>query len=150
MIYTDMTKKAMKIMVRQHKDQLDKSGLPYILHPWLVAEWQNDEVRTIVALLHDVVEDTNMTFDDLKKEGFSDEVIDAIKLLTHEDEYDNEKYIKSIATNPIAIDVKLADLKHNSTISRLDNIEQKDLERLEKYKKNIKFLEEKKKEFIQN
>ena len=88
-----------------------------------------------------------MTFDDLKKEGFSDEVIDAIKLLTHEDEYDNEKYIKSIATNPIAIDVKLADLKHNSTISRLDKIEQKDLERLEKYKHNIAFLEQKKKEF---
>ena len=66
MIYTDMTKKAMKIMVRQHKDQLDKSGLPYILHPWLVAEHQTDETRTIVALLHDVVEDTNMTLEDIK------------------------------------------------------------------------------------
>ena len=150
MIYTDMTKKAMKIMVRQHKDQLDKSGLPYILHPWLVAEWQNDEVRTTVALLHDVVEDTNMTFDDLKKEGFSDEVIDAIKLLTHEDEYDNEKYIKSIATNPIAIDVKLADLKHNMDLSRIKNPTANDYERVSKryepaYQKILNKLEQKEK-----
>lgn len=146
MIYTDKTKKAMKIMVRQHKDQLDKSGLPYILHPWLVAEWQNDEVRTIVALLHDVVEDTDMTFEDIKNEGFSDEVVDAIKLLTHEDDYDNDEYLMGIATNDIAIDVKLADLKHNSTISRLDKVEEEDIKRAERYKRNIEFLELKKQE----
>ena len=143
MIYTDNTKKAMKIMARQHKDQLDKSGLPYILHPWLVAEWQNDEVRTIVALLHDVVEDTDMTFEDIKKEGFSDEVIEALKLLTHDSKDDYDEYLKNIANNDIAIDVKLADLKHNSTISRLDNVEKKDIDRYNKYLRGIEYLESK-------
>ena len=145
MIYTDKTKKAMKIMVRQHKNQLDKSGLPYILHPWLVAEWQNDEVKTIVALLHDVVEDTDMTFEDIKNEGFSDEVVEAIKLLTHDNNVDYKEYLDAIADNPIAIDVKLADLKHNSTISRLDKVEQIDIERAERYKKSIEYLNSKKK-----
>lgn len=144
MIYTDKTKKAMEIMVRQHKNKTDKSGLPYILHPWLVAEHQIDEVRTIVALLHDVVEDTNMTLEDIKNEGFSDEVVEAIRLLTHNPDEEYLDYINNISNNEIALDVKLEDLKHNSQITRLNNITDIDIERAERYKKYLEYLENKK------
>ena len=147
MIYTEATKKAMNIMFQQHKDQKDKSGQPYVFHPFLVAEAQTDETRTIVALLHDVVEDTDMTFEDLKKEGFSNEVIEALKLLTHNYNIDYFEYIKKIATNPIALDVKLADLKHNSDTSRLNKVTPVDIQRKKKYDKCIEFLELKKKMF---
>lgn len=145
MIYTEKTKKAMEIMYKQHANQFDKTGVPYIFHPWHVAESQTDETRTIVALLHDVVEDTDMTLDDIKKEGFSNEVIDALKLLTHDWNIDYFDYVKKIAENPIALDVKLADLKHNSDLSRLNNITKEDLDRKKKYDKCIEYLELKKK-----
>ena len=144
MIYTKKTKKAMKIMYKKHRNQVDRSDLPYIFHPWHVAENQPDETRTIVALLHDVVEDTDMTFEDLEKEGFSEEVIEALKLLTHTSDMDYFEYVERISNNPIALDVKLADLKHNSEIERLDNITDKDIARKEKYEKCIEYLELKK------
>lgn len=144
MIYTENTKKAMNIMYEHHKNQFDKSGQPYVFHPFLVAENQKDETRTIVALLHDVIEDTDMTFEDLKKEGFNNEVIEALKLLTHDYDVDYFEYVKKIANNPIALDVKLADLKHNSDISRLNKITKKDLKRKQKYDKCIEYLELKK------
>ncbi len=77
MIYTEMTKKAMKIAFIAHHEQFDKSGIPYIFHPYHLAEQMDDETGVIVALLHDVVEDTNWTLDELADEGFSDEVIEA-------------------------------------------------------------------------
>ena len=82
MIYTELTKKALKLCFEAHKDQLDKSGMPYVFHPFHLAEQMKDEYSTVAALLHDVVEDTDYTFDDLKKMGFPDEVLDAMKLLT--------------------------------------------------------------------
>ena len=83
MIYTDLTKKALKLSFQKHKDQVEKSGLPYIHHPIIVAEHMNDEETTIVALLHDVVEDTNTTFEEIESYGFSKDVMDALKLMTH-------------------------------------------------------------------
>lgn len=139
MIYTELTKKALKISFNAHKDQLDKSGMPYVYHPFHLAEQMDDEYSTCVALLHDVVEDTDMTLDDLSK-IFPKEVTDAIALMTHNDSVPYLDYVKEIKTNPIASKVKLADLKHNSDLTRLDKVDDKAIERVEKYKKAIEIL----------
>jgi (p)ppGpp synthase/HD superfamily hydrolase len=143
MIYTKMTKRAIKIMFECHNNQVDKAGIPYVFHPWHIAEEQTDEVRTTVALLHDVVEDTLITLDDLK-DKFPKDVIDALSLLTHKKDLNYYDYIKQIGTNSIAIDVKLADLRHNSDISRLNSLSEKDIKRLNKYRRCIEYLEERK------
>ena len=85
MIYTELTKKAMKLAYRAHCGQADKSGVPYIYHPIHLAEQMTDEYSNVVALLHDVVEDTSVTFDDLEREGYPEEVLSALKLLTHDE-----------------------------------------------------------------
>lgn len=136
-----MTKKALKLCFNAHKDQLDKSGLPYVFHPFHLADQMNDENTTIVALLHDIVEDTDYTLKDLREMGFNEEVLGAIELMTHGDDVPYMDYVAKIKENPIAKKVKLADLRHNSDITRLDTITQKDLDRAEKYKKAILLLE---------
>ena len=141
MIYTDMTKKAMKLCFEAHSGQHDKSGVPYVFHPIHVAEQMDDEASTVVALLHDVVEDTEFTIDDLKDQGYSGEVLDALVLLTHDPDEPYLKYIERVRENPIARKVKLADLAHNSDPTRLDREPtEKDLERLEKYSRSIEIL----------
>ncbi len=141
MIYTANTKKALKLCFEAHKNQVDKSGLPYVFHPFHLAEQMQDEETTIVALLHDVVEDTDFTLDDLKKQGFSNEIIEAIALMTHSPEIPYMDYVAQIKTNPIARAVKLADLRHNSDLTRLDTIDEKALQRVQKYKKAMELLE---------
>ena len=143
MLYTPLTQKAMKIAFEAHKNQTDKNGIPYIYHPVHLAEQMDSETTICVALLHDVVEDTSMTFEDLQAEGFSPEIIDALKLLTHDDAVPYMEYVKEIKKNPIATKVKLADLRHNSDLTRLDKVNEKALKRVEKYKKAIEMLEEK-------
>lgn len=140
MIYTHLTKKAMKISFEAHKDQTDKSGLPYIFHPVHLAEQMTDENTTCVALLHDVVEDTDITFEQLEKEGFSKEIIDALKLMTHDKSVPYMDYVKEIKTNSIATAVKLADLRHNSDLTRLNIVDEKNMKRAEKYRKAIELL----------
>lgn len=140
MIYTCMTKKALKLCFEAHKDQLDKSGMPYVFHPFHLAEQMTDEDTTVVALLHDVVEDTDYTLEDLKVMGFNEKVIEAIGLMTHAEGVPYMEYVAKIKENPIAKAVKLADLAHNSDSSRLDNITEKDIARREKYKNAIEFL----------
>lgn len=142
MIYTDSTKKALKLCFEAHKEQVDKSGMPYVFHPFYLASQMTDEVSVTVALLHDVVEDTKISFDDLVSLGFSDEVIAALKLLTHEENVPYMEYVEKIKTNETAKKVKLADLRHNSDLSRLDEISPKAVERQKKYLTAIKFLEE--------
>ena len=142
MIYTPLTKKAMKLAYAAHHGQVDKTGIPYIYHPIHLAEQMESEETVCVALLHDVVEDTDITFDDLQKEGFSDEIIIALKLLTHTSGEPYMEYISKIKQNPLATEVKLADLKHNSDLSRLDSVDDKALKRTEKYKKAIALLKE--------
>ena len=141
MIYTDLTKKAIKLMFKLHKDQKDRSGLPYVFHPWHVAESMDDEISTVVALLHDSIEDTDITLDDLREEGIPEEALKALSLMTHEDGVDYFDYVKALAVNPIARKVKLSDLRHNSDLSRLNEVKEKDLERREKYLKAIEYLE---------
>ena len=141
MIYTTLTKKALKICFNAHKDQVDKSGLPYVFHPFHLAEQMNSEDEVCAALLHDVVEDTDITFEDLEKEGFNNKVIDALKLLTHDDDTPYMEYIKKIKLNDIARKVKLADLKHNTDLTRLDLTYQQIPYKYDTYKEAISYLE---------
>lgn len=143
MIYTPMTNKALKLCFAAHKEQLDKSGLPYVFHPFHLAEQMTDEDTTIVALLHDVVEDTDITLEDLSNMGFGEKVLEAVRLMTHLPGVPYMEYVAEIKKNPIARQVKLADLHHNSDITRLEYVDQKMLERVEKYRKAIEFLESK-------
>lgn len=140
MIYTPTTKKALKLCFDAHKNQVDKSGMPYVFHPFHLAEQMEDEITTIVALLHDLVEDTDYTFNDLKQMGFSSEVIDALTLMTHDKSVPYMEYVNKIKENPIATAVKLADLKHNSDLSRLDTVDEKAIKRKEKYAEAIQIL----------
>lgn len=140
MIYTHLTKQAMRLAFDVHKDQTDKSGIPYIYHPIHLAEQMDDENTVIVALLHDVVEDSNMTFKDITQLGFLDEVIVALKLLTHDDTVEYMDYIKSLLKNEIARKVKLADLRHNSDLTRLSTVDENDSQRLKKYDEAILIL----------
>ena len=142
MIYTDMTKKALKLSFTAHKDQTDKSGMPYVFHPFHLAEQMNDEDTTIVALLHDVVEDTPYTLDDLRAMGFNEQVLDALALMTHDKRIPYMDYVAKIKGNKIARTVKLADLKHNSDLSRLNNVDEKAMKRIEKYRQAIALLSE--------
>ena len=141
MIYTPLTKKALIISFNAHKNQIDKSGMPYVYHPYHLAEQMNEEYSTCVALLHDVIEDTDMTLDELKSRGFPDQVIEALSLMTHSDDVPYLDYVRSMKDNLIARKVKLADLAHNSDLSRLEKIDDKALERINKYKQAILILE---------
>ena len=140
MIYTPLTKKALKLCFQAHKNQLDKDGLPYIFHPFHVAEQMDDEKSTVVALLHDVIEDTEYTLKDLQHMGFNDEILSALDRLTHKDDVPYMEYIQEIAKNPLAKKVKIADLKHNSDSSRLTNPTEYDFLRIEKYQQALDFL----------
>ncbi len=140
MIYTELTKKAMRLCFAAHKDQVDKSGLPYVFHPFHVAEQMTTEETTAVALLHDVIEDTDYTLADIAAMGFPQSVTDALKLLTHDERVPYMTYVAAIKQNPIARAVKLADLRHNSDLSRLDRIDEKALERVRKYRSAIQLL----------
>ena len=142
MIYTPLTKKALALCFEAHKEQTDKTGLPYVFHPFHLAEQMQDEETTIVALLHDVVEDTDYTLDDLREMGFSEEVLAAIALMTHADGVPYMDYVEAIKPNRIARAVKLADLRHNSDMTRLEVVTARDEERAEKYRKAIAFLED--------
>lgn len=142
MIYTDMTKKAMKIAYKAHAGQTDKSGIPYVFHPLHVAEQMKDEPSTAAALLHDVLEDTGITLLDLEKAGFSKAVLEAVALLTRGGEVPYLDYIRKLKENSVARAVKLADLVHNSDISRLDEVTKEDKERLHVYAQAIEILTE--------
>lgn len=141
MIYTDLTKKAMKISFNAHKEQVDKSGMPYVFHPFHLAEQMTDEIAVATALLHDVVEDTPITFDYLSSQGIPEKVIDALKLLTHNDDVPYLEYVERLKDNETAKQVKLSDLKHNSDLTRLNKVDEKALKRVEKYEKAIEILE---------
>lgn len=123
MIYTDLVKKAALISFDAHKEDKDKGGYPYFMHPLHLAEQFNDEICVCVALLHDVVEDHGDKYpmEYLEKE-FPEEMMDALKLLTHKNGENYIEYVKRIKDNPIARKVKLADLKHNSSLERNNGV----------------------------
>lgn len=118
MIYTKLTQKAMQIAYYAHHGQFDCNGMPYVFHPVHLAEQMDDEYSCCVALLHDVVEDTSITLEELSKD-FPLMVIEALKLLTHEKGTDYFDYVRRIKDNPLAKKVKLADLEHNMDRSRI-------------------------------
>ncbi len=127
--------KAIAIAVEAHKGQTDKSGLPYILHPLRIMMKMPDEATRIVAVLHDVVEDTDCTLADLRSAGFSEEIVAAVDRMTHRASDSYEAYIHKIADNAIARKVKIGDLEDNMNVRRLPDIRDKDLERIRKYHK---------------
>lgn len=133
---------AIKIASENHYGQKDKASDPYILH--LIHVMNNvDELDVkIVAVLHDILEDTDITKEDLFEYGFSKNIVDAIELLTKPKKQEYMTYIKNLSENSIARKVKLVDLKHNMDLTRLENITEKDLKRVEKYFKAYKFLDE--------
>lgn len=122
MIYTPLTNRAMKLAYAAHEGQVDKCGQPYIFHPYHLAEQMDDEISTCVALLHDVVEDTDVTLDDLRKQ-FPPEVVEGVRLMTHDPSVDYFDYVRAIKGHPVAQKVKLADLAHNSDESRFAGME---------------------------
>lgn len=122
-----------------HRGQMDKSGKPYYLHPETVASFVTDPEDQVCAYLHDVLEDTDVTYEELL-EVFGEETMKVLTLLTHRDEDDYFTYIDKIKTNERAVRVKLADLKHNMDLSRMPNPTEKDYKRLEKYKRAVEEL----------
>lgn len=140
MLYTDKTKYAMKIAYEAHKDQVDKGGVPYVFHPFHLAEQMKTEDTVCAALLHDVVEDASVSIKELINAGFSKQVIDSLILLTHKKGIPYMEYIEQLSSDPVASKVKLVDLIHNSDLSRLDNVTDNDLQRVEKYRKAINMI----------
>lgn len=131
---------ALKIATEAHKGQVDKAGVPYINHPLTVASLVETEEEKIVALLHDTIEDTNITEQDLLNYGFSNKIVEAVKLLTHNKNVPYMDYVAKIKDNELARKVKIADLTHNSDLSRLKEITDKDKKRYEKYQKALLYL----------
>ncbi|MAS93115.1 MAG: GTP pyrophosphokinase [Verrucomicrobiales bacterium] len=125
--------RAIEIAVHSHRDQTTKDGQPYVLHPLTLMMRVDSEEEKIAAVLHDVVEDTETTLEDLEAEGFSKETVEVIDLLTHREDLSYDEYIGRLAENSVARNVKLADLGHNMDITRIPNPGPKDFERLQKY-----------------
>lgn len=144
MIYTALTMKAMRVAYDAHHGQLDKGGAPYISHPLHVAESMTDESATIAALLHDVVEDTYLTCEDLLREGFPKDAVEAVRLLTKNDSVPYDEYVRRVKENPIARRVKISDLRHNMDLSRIGMTEETMTgsvrARREKYAHSLEYL----------
>lgn len=140
MIYTELTIRAMNLAYEAHHGQLDKGGVPYIFHPIHLAEQMDDEISTCVALLHDTVEDTDVTLEALAA-LFPREVVEAVDLLTHREDVEYFDYVRAVRTNPVAAKVKLADLRHNGDPRRTANGGNAE-KRREKYAAARRILEE--------
>lgn len=133
--------KAYCIAKKAHKGQKDKGGKPYIKHPVYVAKRVKGKDAKIVALLHDTIEDTSVTYDYIKS-IFGDRIVEAVKVLTKDKNIFYEEYIAKIKQNDLARAVKIEDLKHNMDLTRLKTVTQEDLDRIEKYKYALKILNE--------
>ena len=140
MIYTQLTNRAMQIAYEAHHGQVDKCGMPYIFHPYHLAEQMEDEYAVCVALLHDVLEDTDFPREILEKE-FPIAVMEAVDLLTHKEGVPYLEYVEKLKDNPLARTVKLADLTHNCDSTRLHLEGEAAQRRLEeKYYKSFEIL----------
>lgn len=137
-----MLKIAEKICMEAHKGQVDKGGKPYYLHPFYVASCCETEEQKIVALLHDVVEDNDSySFDWFSALGFSPNIVEALDAITHRKDESYEEYIERVKANELAKVVKIQDLRHNSDLTRLKVVTEKDLARVEKYKHCLEALD---------
>lgn len=134
--------KAIEIATNAHLNQYDKGGNAYIQHPLSVANMVDSEECKIVAILHDVVEDSEITLNDLIRLGFNDTIINAVDCISKRKHEEYNKYLFRVASNSISSEVKKADLKHNMDITRLSAVTQKDVERIRKYQTALNFLEQ--------
>ena len=137
-----MLERAVKLAEKAHQGQLDKGGKPYILHAGRVMEKCETEKEKITAILPDVMEDTPYTLDDLRKEGFSEEILVALLCLTRREGEDYMRYIERVCKNPLAVRVKYADLEDNMDLRRIPEPTEGDFARLEKYKRAKMRIEE--------
>lgn len=136
-----MLNKAIIIATKAHEGQVDKGGQAYILHPLRVMLSTKNVTERICGVLHDVVEDTDITLDYLREQGFTEEVISVVDALTRRDDESYDEFIsRIIGTSELACKVKLADLKDNMDLSRISNPSEKDYERIDKYSKATKRL----------
>ncbi len=140
MIYTNITRLALNTAYKAHEGQLDRSGIPYIFHPYHVAEQMETEETCAIALLHDVIEDTDMTLEKLSALGFPDKIIEGVRLMTRTGNEDYFEYVRKIR-GTVAEPVKRADLKHNSDLSRIISVSEADIKRIEKYKRAERILD---------
>lgn len=131
---------ALKIAETAHKGQIDKAGKPYINHPIKVASIFEDDASYIIAILHDVVEDSNVTISDLINYGFPTNITDALEAITKRGE-SYEEYLKKVKSNALATRVKIEDLRHNMDLSRIPTPMKKDFDRIKKYEYAIKYLQ---------
>jgi len=131
----EMLDKMLVIVTNAHHGQFDKGGRPYILHPLRVMSYlkEDDEELQCIALGHDVIEDTSVTYQDLRDAGISERVIVGIEALTKQKGYSYEDYKKQVFGNIDAMKVKLCDLRHNTDIRRLKGVTDKDIARIAKY-----------------
>lgn len=136
-----MLNKAIEIATRAHDGQVDKGGVPYIFHPLRVMLLGKNELERICVVLHDVVEDSDITFDVLRKEGFSEEAIAVLDCLTKRDGESYDDFISRILLNKTACHVKLADIRDNMNLARIENPTVKDEERIKKYGEATKRLQ---------
>ena len=141
MINTKLTRLASKIAYKAHEGQTDKAGVPYIFHPIHIAEQMDSEESCVVALLHDVIEDSDITLEILSK-YFNDDIIAALRVLTKKENDDYVMYIKRVKTNKLATKVKIKDLEHNRDLTRLNEVTDRDKKRSMKYWEAIRYLED--------
>lgn len=133
--------RAIAIAAMAHEGQVDKGGAPYILHPLQVMLRLQDPQARTVAVLHDVVEDSPVSLEDLREQGFSEGVLSALEALTKREGEDYQAFVERAGRDPLARQVKLADLAENSDLSRIPAPSAKDLERVAKYRRAIDYLE---------
>lgn len=136
----DLIARAVELAAKAHAGQRDKAGQPYILHPLRLMMSMDTHAEMMTAVLHDVIEDSDSTPDDLRELGISEEVVEAVELLSRRQSETYEQFIERIKSNELARKVKLVDLADNMDLSRLDDIGEKDLERLAKYHRAYKEL----------
>ena len=135
--------RAIQIAVEAHAGAKDRGGKAYILHPISVMMRCETDEEKIVAILHDVVEDTDWTFDSLREEGFTETIIEALKTVTkHSEDEDYDEFIQRSLKNEIGRKVKIADLRENLDVTRIGELTDKDVERINKYKRALKTLTE--------
>lgn len=132
----NLLEKSIDFALKIHEDQVDRYGRPYILHPLTVMLQMDTDEEMMAAVLHDVVEDSDTTLEELRRLGLPDEVVRAVSLLTHNKDRDAyDEYVRQLKPNPIARKVKLADLAHNMDVRRMDEITEKDAVRLDRYRR---------------
>ena len=137
---TELIRKAVSIATTVHAEQLDKGGKPYIMHPLRVAEKCTTTAEKLVAILHDTIEDGDISPEYLLHQGFSQEIVDAVLSVTKQKGEDYEAFVKRAALNPIGRIVKLRDIEDNMDIRRLPNLDEDAFKRLQKYHRAYKYL----------